>query len=102
LPEEVGPEQGGTYWGTYVWLGPAGAAAAESVAENVRALGATPSVGELTCDQGAAEALGTNAEWRVAVYFRTRQEAEDWLLDSGFAGHEAETGVARVTTFCLD
>jgi hypothetical protein len=102
VPGEVGPEQGGVYWGAYVWLGPAGAAAAESVAEEVRALGATPSVGELACDQGAAESLGTNAEWRVAVYFRTRQEAEDWLLGSGFVGHEAGTGVARVTTFCLD
>ena len=102
VPGEVGPEQGGVYWGAYVWLGPAGAAAAESVAEDVRALGATPSVGELACDQGAAESLGTNAEWRVAVYFRTRQEAEDWLLGSGFVGHEAGTGVARVTTFCLD
>lgn len=105
LPPEVVPEHGGTFWGLYL-------AAAPSTddpeiarwTERMETIGYTPSVGDLACDDGAADALGIDPGWsRVAIYFDTREEAEtaagtiEISLELG-----TPIGVARVTTFCLD
>ena len=58
--------------------------------------------GELACDQGAAETLGTDAEHGIAVYFATEDEANTFALQAGMLGHEAGPLVAQVTTYCLD
>jgi hypothetical protein len=58
--------------------------------------------GEIACDQGAAEALGTDDEWRVAVYFETQDEANAFADQAGLLGHEGGPVIARVTTYCLD
>jgi hypothetical protein len=58
--------------------------------------------GSLACDQGAAEALGTSADHKVAVYFETEEEANTFALDAGLLGHEADPVVAQVTIACLE
>jgi hypothetical protein len=95
----VTPEHGGVVWGLYLALGdslddPAMDAARQRATE----LGYHPGGGELACDDGAAEALGVDASYSVAVYFRTREDAEAAAALFG----SAPVGIARVTTYCLD
>jgi hypothetical protein len=96
---DVEPEHGGVVWGLYLALGdslddPAMDAARQRATE----LGYHPGGGELACDDGAAEALGVDASYSVAVYFRTREDAEAAAALFG----SAPVGIARVTTYCLD
>jgi len=113
-PEPVDPVLGGTYWGVYAWLGSGGAEAEIEAAQQQLAEGAgVPGIpGSLACDGGAAEALkrrlvelaqdGTAADHKVAVYFRTEEEANRFALDAGLLGHEAGPVVAKVTIACLE
>jgi hypothetical protein len=102
-PTPVDPLHGGTYWAVYPWLGPAGDPEANAVVGQLfDEFGIQAIQGEVGCDQGAAEALGTQAEWRVAVYFETEDEANAFASDAGLLGHEADPVIARVTTYCLD
>jgi hypothetical protein len=102
-PVPVDPVHGGTYWAVYPWVGPTGGQAANAmVGQLADQFGIQAWQGEIACDQGAAEALGTDAEWRVAVYFETEEEANEFALQSGLLGHEADPVIAQVTTYCLD
>ena len=58
--------------------------------------------GDLSCDDGAAEALGTDAPQGIGVYFETEDEANAFADQAGLLGHEADPVIARVTTYCLD
>jgi hypothetical protein len=101
-PTPVDPVHGGTYWAVYAWLGTAGADQAKDVVQQIfDDYGIQASQGDLACDRGAAEALGTDAAWKVAVYFETEEEATAFALQAGLLDHEARV-IARVTTLCLD
>ena len=57
--------------------------------------------GEINCDQGARVALGLRPEIpysAVAIYFRTRQEAQQFVD----AFQPGVVGTAAVTLYCLD
>jgi hypothetical protein len=103
VPTPVEPVHGGAYWAVYPWLGAAGTREANDVvADLFERFGIQAYQGDLNCDQGAREALGTDAAWRVAVYFETEQEANQFASQAGLLGHEADPVIARVTTYCLD
>jgi hypothetical protein len=94
---------GGTYWAVYPWVGAAGSREADDVsAQLLEEFGIEAGPGDLGCDQGAAEALGTNAEQGIAVYFETEEDANAFALQAGLLGHEAGPVIAHVTTYCLD
>jgi hypothetical protein len=102
-PTPVDPVHGGTYWAVYPWVGAAGSREAEDVsAQLLEEFGIEAFPGDLACDQGAAEALGTDAEQGIGVYFETEDDANAFALQAGLLGHEADPVIARVTTYCLD
>jgi hypothetical protein len=93
---------GGTYWAVYAWVGAAGSREADDVsAQLLEEFGIEAGPGDLACDQGAAEALGTNAEQGIAVYFETEEDANEFALQAGLLDHTRRV-IARVTTYCLD
>ena len=101
-PLPIDPVQGGTYWAVYPWVGAAGSREADDVrAWLLEEFGIEAHPGDLACDQGAAEALGTEAEQGIAVYFDTEDDAADFALRAGLLEHTRRV-VAHVTTFCLD
>jgi hypothetical protein len=103
VPTPVSPIHGGVYWAVYPWVGAAGSREAEDVsARLLEEFGIEARPGDLACDQGAAEALGTNAEQGIAVYFETEEDANEFALRAGVLGHEAGPVIAHVTTYCLD
>lgn len=103
VPPPVDPVQGGTYWAVYPWVGPTGDPAANAMVGQLSdRFGIQAWQGEVACDQGAAEALGTDAAWRVAVYFETEEEANAFALEAGLLAHDADPVIAHVTTYCLD
>jgi hypothetical protein len=94
---------GGNYWAVYPWVGEAGSPEADRVsAQLFRDYGIEAYGGELACDQGAAEGLGTGAAWGVGVYFETEADANAFALEAGLLDHADDPVVARVTTYCLD
>jgi hypothetical protein len=94
---------GGTYWAVYPWVGAAGSREADDVsARLLEEFGIEAGPGDLGCDQGAAEALGTNAEQGIAVYFETEADANAFARQAGLLGPEAGPVIAHVTTYCLD
>jgi hypothetical protein len=102
-PVPVDPVHGGTYWAVYPWLGSPGSPEADDVSAQLLAefrIEAFP--GDLACDEGAAAALGTDAEQGIGVYFETEDEASAFALQAGLLGHEGDPLIARVTTYCLD
>jgi hypothetical protein len=102
-PLPVDPIHGGSYWAVYPWTGSTGDPAAnEMVGQLFDEFGIQAWQGEIACDEGAAEALGTDDEWRVAVYFETQDEANAFADQAGLLGHEGGPVIARVTTYCLD
>jgi hypothetical protein len=101
-PMPVDPVHGGTYWAVYPWVGAAGDREADDVsAELFAQFGIEAFPGDLACDQGAAEALGTDAEQGIGVYFETDDEANAFALQAGLLDHTRRV-IARVTTYCLD
>ena len=97
----VVPTQGGTYFGVYVAVADKGdRASLQASAEALDAIGISEySIGDISCDEGAAEELGVPEDsGRVAVYFETREEADAFTrsLPSPILR------IARVRTFCLD
>ena len=103
VPVPVDPVHGGTYWAVYPWVGPAGSPEADDVsAQLMEEFGIQAFPGDLSCDDGAAEALGTDAEQGIGVYFETQDEANEFASQAGLLGHEANPVIARVTTYCLD
>ena len=102
-PIPVDPVHGGTYWAVYPWVGAPGSREADDVsAALLQDFGIEASPGDLACDQGAAEALGTDAEQGIGVYFETEDEANAFAEQAGLLGHEGDPVIAEVTTFCLD
>ena len=98
-PSPVEPEHGGTYWGVYLAVGEE-PDLEDAIAYLTEERGIELfSIGDISCDAGAREALGKAAgPQRVALYFETEDDARAW----------AETlpappvGVAEVQTYCLD
>ncbi|MGH7540140.1 MAG: hypothetical protein ACRELC_03980, partial [Gemmatimonadota bacterium] len=102
-PAPVDPIHGGTYWAVYVWLGSGTDPDSERAFERwSNVTGGKVSSGDLACDEGAAEALGTTAASRVAAYFESQGDATAFAREHGLLGHEADPVIARVTTYCLD
>ena len=101
-PPHVEPVHGGTYWAVYPWVGPAGSREADDVSAQLLAeFGIQAFPGDLACDQGAAEALGTNAPQGIGVYFETEEDANAFALQAGLLDH-TDPVIAHVTTYCLD
>lgn len=99
----VDPLHGGTYWAVYPWVGPTGDPAANAMVGHLfDQFGIQAIQGEVGCDQGAAEALGTDVEWRVAVYFDTRGDAQAFADQLALSAGVTDVQVAQVTTNCLD
>jgi hypothetical protein len=102
VPTPVDPVHGGTYWAVYPWLGAPGDPEADDVSAHLLSgFGIEAFPGDLACDQGAAEALGTDAEQGIGVYFETDDEANAFALQAGLLDHTGRV-IARVTTYCLD
>ncbi len=91
FPAPISPVHGGTYWAVYPWVGAPGDREADDVsAWLLSEFGIEAFPGDLGCDQGAAEALGTDAEQGIGVYFDTEAEANDFAQIGGTArSHEA-------------
>ena len=95
-PVPVDPVHGGTYWAVYPWVGAPGSPEADDVSAQLLAeFGIEVSAGEIACDDGAAAALGTDSEHAIAVYFETQAEANEFALQAGLLGHEADPVIAR-------
>jgi hypothetical protein len=102
-PVPVDPVHGGVYWAVYPWIGAAGSPEADDVSASLlQDFGIEAFPGDLACDEGAAETLGTDAEQGIGVYFETQDEANAFASQAGLLGHEADPVIARVTTYCLD
>lgn len=102
FPAPISPVHGGTYWAVYPWVGAPGDREADDVsAWLLSEFGIEAFSGDLGCDQGAAEALGTDAEQGIGVYFDTEAEAIDFAQIAGLLDHTRRV-IAHVTTYCLD
>jgi hypothetical protein len=99
----VQPVHGGSYWAVYAWVGAPGSLEADDVSAQLLAeFGIEAFLRDLACDDGAAEALGTDAEQGIGVYFETEDEAKAFAQQAGLLGHDADPVIAHVTTYCLD
>ena len=58
--------------------------------------------GEVGCDEGAAEAIGPDAAWRVGVYFATGADASAFADEYRSRNPGSDPVMAHVTTYCLD
>lgn len=101
LPATFGPGQGETAFGVY-WgpITPGGTVSVQEVMAELEARGVTGAgSGEISCDLGAAEALGVDPDTIVvSVSFRTRAEADRFV-----AAWDGELlGVAEFEAFCRD
>jgi len=102
-PPPVDPVHGGTYWAVYPWVGAAGDPAADAMVGHLfDQFGIQAVQGEVGCDQGAAEALGPEAKWRVGLYFDTRVDARAFAAQLELSGGVTNAPIAQVTTYCLD
>jgi hypothetical protein len=102
-PLPVEPVDGGTYWAVYPWLGAAASEESNRVIGDLSLqFGIQASQGELSCDEGAREALSTEAAWAVAVYFDTRADAQGFSDQLEISGDIPNAPIAMVTTYCLD
>ena len=102
-PLPVDPVHGGTYWAVYPWHGPAASDEADQLVGQLSfQFGIQAIQGEVACDQGAAEVLGSADGWRVGVYFDTRADAQAFSDQLAISGGIPDAPIARVTTYCLD
>jgi hypothetical protein len=102
-PTPVEPMHGGTYWAVYPWVGEPGDAHANRVIGRLfDDYGIQAHQGDLSCDVGAAEALGNASSWGVAVYFETRADAQVFATQVVRSGVTPDAAIAQVTTYCLD
>ncbi|WP_448612747.1 hypothetical protein [Modestobacter sp. URMC 112] len=103
-PAEASPVHGGQVWAVYLAVGSPdsdwdghmlGEAEGYLVGHGYTGSG----IGEVGCDQGAAEQLGFDpADHRLAVYFDSAARAQEFV---GVYDRQ-DLGSARVTTYCLD
>ncbi|MCB9612793.1 MAG: hypothetical protein H6722_10120 [Sandaracinus sp.] len=97
--ESAAPTHGAEVFAVYVVVADPGAAALEEAAAPLREQALHVSVGELGCDEGAAEALGAAPEAHaVSVTFDTREDADAFAATLS----EPPVGIARVTVRCAD
>jgi hypothetical protein len=103
VPTPVDPVHGGTYWAVYPWIGAPGDTQADEVSAALfEQYGIEALPGDVSCDDGATEALGTDAQ-RIGVYFETREDAEAFANQLvGGVVTEAPIAIVQVTTYCLD
>lgn len=94
-------DHGGRYWAV-LWVGEYDDPALDEVRDAVdQRWGPVWSDGDIGCNQGAAETLGVGSDTRaVAVHFATEGDAYDFADHAGL--QVAPTGLAQVTTYCLD
>ena len=86
----------------YPWVGAPGDREADDVSAGLlQEFGIEAFPGDLACDQGAAEGLGTDAKQGIGVYFDTEDEAGAFALQAGLLDHTRRV-IAHVTTYCLD
>jgi hypothetical protein len=96
---EVAPSHGASLFGVYVVVAEAGSPALEEAAAPLRERSIQVSVGELSCDAGAAEALGATPDSHaVSVMFETREAADAFAATLT----PPPAGVAQVTVGCAD
>lgn len=98
-PIESTPVHGARLWAAYLTVGAPGDPALLQVLEEVQQLWPGAGLGELGCDQGAAEALGRDrTEHAVAVYFATQQHITEFRRrwDGPYVG------AVQVTISCAD
>ena len=98
-PIESTPTHGARLWAAYLAVGSPGDPALQQVLDDVRELWPGAGLGELSCDEGAAEALGRDgADHAVAVYFPTEQHITEFRRrwEAPFIT------AAQVTTRCAD
>jgi hypothetical protein len=98
-PIESTPVHGARLWAAYLTVGAPGDPALLQVLEEVQQLWPGAGLGELGCDQGAAEALGRDrTEHAVAVYFATQQHITEFRRrwDGPYVG------AVQVTISCGD
>jgi hypothetical protein len=99
-PPVAEPVHGGTAWGVYlaVMTSPDDPAYVQS-GTRLEQFGYFPSEGDVSCDEGAAEALGLEPNVLVrSVHFDSREDAEAFVALYG----DDILGIAQVTTYCLD
>jgi|1186.fasta_scaffold272813_2 hypothetical protein len=104
-PPEVQAAQGAQVWAVYLAVAeaddPSGEALLAETSHHVLStFGYSGSgIGDVSCDQGAAEQLGLDPpNQRVAVYFDSAASAQQFVG----AYDRRSVGSARVTTYCLD
>ena len=98
-PIESTPTHGARLWAAYLAVGSPGDPALQQVLDDVRELWPGAGLGELSCDEGAAQALGRDgADHAVAVYFPTEQHITEFRRrwEAPFLA------AAQVTTRCAD
>lgn len=98
-PIESTPAHGARLWAAYLAVGAPGDPTLQPVLDEVRELWPGAGLGELGCDDGAADALGRDGtEHAVAVYFATEQHVSEFRRrwDGPFVG------AAQVTIYCAD
>ncbi len=96
---EVAPTHGASLFGVYVVVAEAGSPALEEAAAPLRERSIQVSVGELSCDAGAAEALGVAPDSHaVSVMFETREAADSFAATLS----TPPAGIAQVTVGCAD
>lgn len=94
------PAQGEHAIGVYfAVVGPDDADGGRGLVTELEARGGLAGVGELACDQGAAESLGRSPdEVVVSAAFRTREDADRFVAAWG----RAILGIAEFTASCRD
>ncbi|WP_448613472.1 hypothetical protein [Modestobacter sp. URMC 112] len=98
-PIESVPVHGADYWAAYLAVGEPGDPALQRVLSDVQQLWPGAMIGELGCDEGAAEALGRDStDHAVAVYFAT----EEHLTEFRRRWDSPWVASVRVVTFCGD
>jgi len=92
-------QQGKRYWAVYAAVGRAGSTRMTDAVERLRSFGVVTSPTDLSCDRGAASALGARpGDQAVAVYFDSKSEAD------AFAGalDPLALGVVAIKASCSD
>ncbi len=93
--------QGESYWAVYLVVGPPGDPQLDTVHHELESAGYHPSIGEIGCDQGAAEQLTPPPDptaHAMRVYFSTESDAQQFVAERS----PAPVGTAFVQVFCLD
>lgn len=92
---------GGEYWAV-LWAEDTTSAPLNDVRQALHdRWGAVWMDGDIGCNDGAADALGTSGDQRaVSVHFDTEAEARRFASEASLGA--APTGHAQVTTYCLD